>query len=109
MPIGDNVNLMDRLIKKTTNKTNITNKASITSKTNKIRKVSNTGFTNRRGQPSRDPETTTYKTKKMTFYVKDDLLKKLYNFAYWDRHNITEAFNITITDGLKGKNTKPRE
>ena len=45
----------------------------------------------------------------MTFYVKDDLLKKLYNFAYWDRHNITEAFNITITDGLKGKNTKPKE
>ncbi len=109
MPIGDNVNLTDRLIKKTANKTNITNKASITSKTNKIRKVSNTGLTNRRGQPSRDPETTTYKTKKMTFYVKEELLKKLYNFAYWDRHNITEAFNITIADGLKSKNTKPRE
>jgi hypothetical protein len=106
MPIGDNVNLTDRLIKKTTNKTSITSKASITSKTNKIRKASNT---NRRGQPSRNPETTTYKTKKMTFYVKDDLLKKLYNFAYWDRHNITEAFNIVLTDGLKGKNTKPKE
>lgn len=106
MPIGDNVNLTDRLIKKTTNKANITSKASITSKTNKIRKVSNT---NRRGQPSRNPETTTYKTKKMTFYVKDSLLEKLYNFAYWERHNITEAFNIVLTDGLKGKNTKPKE
>lgn len=106
MPIGDNVNLTDRLIKKTTSKTNITSKASIASKTNKIRKVSNT---NRRGQPSRNPETATYKTKKMTFYVREELLRKLYNFAYWDRHNITEAFNITIADGLKGKNTKPRE
>ncbi len=103
MPIGDNVNLTDRLIKKTTSKTNITSKASIASKTRKTSSV------NRRGQPSRDPETTTYKTKKMTFYVKDDLLRKLYNFAYWDRHNITEAFNIAIADGLKGKNTKPRE
>ena len=106
MPIGDNVNLTDKLIKKTTNKTNITSKASITSKANKIRKTSST---NRRGQPSRSPETTTYKTKKMTFYVKEELLRKLYNFAYWDRHNITKAFNIAIADGLKGKNTKPKE
>ncbi|MDR4508154.1 MAG: hypothetical protein MRJ65_07955 [Candidatus Brocadiaceae bacterium] len=45
-------------------------------------------------------------TMKMTFYVKKDLLEKLYNFAYWDRHNVTEAFNLVLRDGLKGKITK---
>ncbi len=106
MPIGANLNLTDRLIKKTTGKTNITSKASITNNTNI---TSKRNIKNRFGQPSKNPRTTTYKTKKMTFYVKDDLLKKLYNFAYWERYNITEAFNIVLTDGLKGKNTKPKE
>lgn len=93
MAIGKNVDLKDRLIKKTArpDKTSITN---ITNNKNKI------------GQPSSDPKTTTYRTKKMTFYVKDDLLKKLYNFAYWDRHSITEAFNIVMAEGLKDRNTK---
>ncbi len=94
--IGKNVDLKDRLIKKTEGK-------------NKISKVSitnNTNIKNKFGQPSTVPGTTTYKTKKMTFYVKDDLLKKLYNFAYWDRHSITEAFNIVMTAGLKDRNTK---
>jgi hypothetical protein len=100
MPIGDNINLKDKLIKKTTNKGSITNKT---------RKTSNTNITSKIGQPSIDPKANTYKTQKMTFYVKKDLLKKLYNFAYWDRHSVTEAFNIIFTDGLKGKNTKPRE
>ncbi len=101
MPIGANVNLTDRLIKKTTNKTNITSKASITSKINKV-------STENPGRYS-TKHIATGNTKKMTFYVKQNLLKKLYNFAYWDRHNITEAFNTALSDGLKNKNTKPKE
>ncbi len=101
MPIGNNINLTDKLIKKTTNKTNITSKVSIGSKTNKIDTKS------RAKNPTRD--IATENTRKMTFYVKQDLLKKLYNFAYWDRHNLTEAFNMILTDGLKDKNTKPKE
>ncbi len=92
MPIGKNVNLQDRVIKKTVKVSN-TSKASIT---NKI------------GQPSFKKGAETYGTEKMTFYVKKDLLKRLYNFAYWDRHSVTEAFNIVIADGLKGKNTKDK-
>ncbi|MCF6148086.1 MAG: hypothetical protein E3K37_05450 [Candidatus Kuenenia sp.] len=46
-------------------------------------------------------------TTKMTFYVKNELIEKLYNFAYWDRYSVTEAFNIALSDGLKGKTTKP--
>ena len=101
MPIGDNVNLRDRLIKKTTGKTNITSKASITSKINKVSTEKPARYSTR--------HIATGNTKKMTFYVKQDLLKKLYNFAYWDRHNITEAFNTVLSDGLKDKNTKPKE
>ena len=44
----------------------------------------------------------------MTFYIKEDLLEKLYNFAYWDRHSLMEAFNLVVKDGLKGKNTKKK-
>lgn len=106
MPIGDNINLKDKLIKKTSRKTSIRSKVSITNNTNI---TSKRNIKNRFGQPSKDPRATTYKTKKMTFYVKDDLLKKLYNFGYWERYNITEAFNIVLTDGLKGKNTRPKE
>ena len=64
---------------------------------------------NRPGQPSINPEADTFNTKKMTFYVKESLLEKLYNFSYWDRHSITEALNIAIEDGMKDKNTKERE
>lgn len=112
MPIGNNVNLADKLIKKTTGKTNITSKESIKSNvgiTNNTNIVSKKSTGNRIGQPSMDPKATTYKTKKTTFYIKDDLLKKLYNFAYWERYNITEAFNSVLTDGLRNKNTKPKE
>ena len=101
MPIGNNVNLTDKLIKKTTGKTNITSKASIGSKTNKV------NTKNRVKNLTKN--IATGNTRKMTFYVKQDLLKKLYNFAYWDRHNLTEAFNIVLSDGLKDKNTKPKE
>jgi len=61
------------------------------------------------GQPSKTPTRDTYKTKKATFYVKEKLLERLYNFAYWDRHSVTEALNIVLEDGLKGKNTKQKE
>lgn len=103
MPIGNNISLKDKLIKKTTYKKSIVSKANNTNITSK------TNIKSRFGQPSRDPKTTTYKTKKMTFYIKEGILKKLYNFAYWERHNITEAFNRALLDGLKGKNTKPKE
>jgi hypothetical protein len=94
MPLGDNI------IRKTT------------SKADKVSKVSNTNIThktNKVGMPSADPKADTYLTKKMTFYVKEDLLERLYNFSYWDRQSITEAFNKVLEDGLKGKNTKPRK
>lgn len=108
MPIGENVSLGDKLIKKTTNNkniANITNKTRIASNGNKTNNVSNASKT---GRPSTNPKTDTYKTKKMTFYVKEDLVEKLYSFAYWNRQSLTEAFNVAFADGLKGKNTKPR-
>ena len=98
MAIGSNVSLKDKLIKKTTSETNIkniannTNKKSITSKDSSHRDMMNRNATN--------------ETKKATFYVKNNLLQKLYNFAYWERHSITEAFNLVLSEGLKGKNTK---
>jgi hypothetical protein len=94
MPLGDNI------IRKTTSRDDRASKESNTNITRKKNKV---------GMPSVDPETDTYRTKKMTFYVKEDLLERLYNFAYWDRHSITEAFNKVLEDGLKGKNTKPKK
>lgn len=93
MPVGKNINLKDKLIKKT------------------VSKASNTNITHKKqkaGMPSLDPGKETFKTKKMTFYIKQGLLQKLYNFAYWNRHSLTEAFNIVVDDGLKGKNTKQK-
>jgi len=92
MPIGDNIAFKDKLIKDTTSKTSITRKGS---KESVVKETSKTNATSN--------------TVKMTFYIKKDLLQKLYNFAYWDRHNVTEAFNAVMVDGLKGKNTKPKE
>ncbi|HOD01766.1 MAG TPA: hypothetical protein PKN28_00345 [Clostridiales bacterium] len=101
MALGGNVHIGDKLIKKTTDKAS------------KARKASNANIagnaSNPIGQPSANPETATYATKKATFYIKEDLLKRLHNFAYWDRHSLTDAFNLVLTDGLKGKNTKDRE
>ena len=99
MALGDN------LIRKTTGKRNITGKAS------KVSNVSNTNITRKTskvGAPSLDPKTDTYKTRKMSFYVKNELLERLYNFAYWDRRSLTEAFNGVVEDGLRGKNTRPK-
>lgn len=97
MPLGQNMPLQDTLIKRTTDKTSKTNKRSNTTITRKVYKP---------GQPSWDPVSDTFGTKKMTFFIKEDLLKRLYNFGYWDRHSVTAAFNRALEDGLKGKNTK---
>jgi len=95
MAIGKNV-LSDRpLISKTTSK------ASNKSNVSKAKAIP--------GQPSLTPGTNTYKTTKMTFYIREDIYAKLKNFAYWDRHTLTEAFNLVVEDGLKGKSTKDRE
>ena len=91
MAIGKNV-LLDKLIRKTTGKASI--------KSNVSKAVP--------GIPSRSKEADTYGTIKMTFYIKTDLYDKLKNFAYQDRHTLTEAFNLALGDGLKGKNTKDR-
>lgn len=96
MPVGKNINFKDKLIRKTVNK--VSNK----------RSVSNTNITRKMGMPSLDPEKETFKTKKMTFYIKEDLLQKLYNFSYWDRHSLTEAFNVVVNDGLRGKDIKQK-
>lgn len=99
MPVGKNINLGDKLIKKTTSKGSIKSNISNTRITNITRKV---------GMPSLNSKTNTFETKKMTFYIKEDLLEKLYNLAYWDRHSLTEAFNLVVKDGLKGKNIKKK-
>jgi hypothetical protein len=100
MAIGTNVNLKDRLIKKTTSKANNTGNTNIVNKAT---------FADReipiKGRAERDA---THGTQKATFYIKRGLLQKLYNFAYWERYNITEAVNAVLTDGLKNKNTKER-
>lgn len=90
MPIGDNVIIKDKLIKSTTNKK---------SNTSNINKTS----------VQRKKKKDTEGTVKMTFYINEELLNKLYNFAYWDRRSITKAFNTVLEDGLKGKNTKDRK
>ena len=93
MPVGKNINIEDKLIKKTVSKRNNKSNVINTNITRKTRKTS---------MPSSNSKTDTYKTRKMTFYIKEDLLKKLYDFSYWDRHSLTEAFNIVVNDGLKG-------
>ncbi len=102
MPVGKNINLKDKLIKKTTSK--VSNK----SNKSKVSNTRNTNITRKAGMPSLNAKTDTYKTRKMTFYINGDLLQKLYNFAYWDRHSLTEAFNVVVRDGLKSKDIKQR-
>ena len=101
MPVGKNIDIKDKIIKKTTSK--VSNKSIVSNK----RKVSNTNIASKTSI-SLNSGKDTYKTQKMTFYIKEDLLQKLYNFSWWDRHSLTEAFNIVVNDGLKGKNTKQK-
>jgi len=96
MALGKNLPVEDRLIRKTTGKAN---KASKTSRISILKEVKDIMDTR---------SYATQNTVKMTFYVKQGLLKKLYNFAFWERLKITDAFNLVLRDGLKGKNTKDR-
>lgn len=94
--MGKNINLKDKIIKKTSadeNKNNIGSKTINKNKENIISKIC---------KKNNDTEGTV----KMTFYIKENSYQKLRNFAYWDRYSITEAFNIIIADGLKGKEVK---
>jgi len=100
MAIGKNILTADTLIKKTTGEGS--------KKASKVNNKSNVSITSKIGQPSGDPGKDTYSTTKMTFYIKNDLYDKLKNFAYQDRHTLTEAFNLVVSDGLKGKNTQTR-
>lgn len=97
MPIGNNVALGDKLIKKT----EPPQKVDKVIKVNKVDNVDNilTRSVKRKHNATAD-------TVRATFYVKRDIYKRLLNFAYWDRHNITEAVNIVLADGLKDKTTK---
>lgn len=102
MAIGKNVNLKDRIIKSTVADTDKGNKADIAGKTHK------NVITHIKSKESiaynvRNKNKDTAGTVKMTFYIKEDSFRKLRNFAYWDRHSITEAFNLVVADGLKGK------
>jgi len=100
MPIGSNVALGDKLIKKTESP----KKVDKVIKVNKVDNIDNVDKKGRGRKPEEDKATAD--TVRTTFYVKEDMYKKLLNFAYWDRHNITEAINIALADGLKDKNTK---
>jgi hypothetical protein len=102
MAIGSNIALGDKLIKKTEPPKKI-------DKVIKVNKVDNVDNVDNKGNGGRDNATAG--TVRTTFYVKKDMYKKLLSFAYWDRHNITEAINIALADGLKDKNTKdtPKE
>ena len=95
MPIGANIPTADKLIKRTTTVSSAENE-----KTGEetAKKAHGHRFLSGR-------ENATTNTVKMTFYVKQELLDKLYNYAYWDRMTVTEAFNKTLGDGLKDKNT----
>jgi hypothetical protein len=94
MPIGQNVNLGDKLIKRTVKQDKPGHQESQES-----------GEKQPFQHPIAGRRTATTNTVKMTFYVKQEFLEKLYNYAYWDRLTVTEAFNTALADGLKGKNT----
>lgn len=105
MAMGKNVNLKDRIIKSTV--VDVI-KGSITSKADNKSSApikSKTSITNNTHKRNKDTEGTV----KMTFYIKEDFFRKLRNFAYWDRHSITEAFNLVMADGLKGKEVNKPE
>lgn len=108
MAMGKNVNLKDRIIKSTVVDVIKGSKECITSKANNRSLTptkSKTIITNNVHKKNKDTEGTV----KMTFYIKEDSFRKLRNFAYWDRHSLTEAFNLVIADGLKGKEVNKPE
>jgi hypothetical protein len=108
MAIGKNVNLKDRIIKSTVADGSKGNKADITSKAHNKANAhirSKESIADKAHKKNKDTEGTV----KMTFYIKEDSFRKLRNFAYWDRHSITEAFNLVVADGLKGKEVNKAE
>ena len=108
MAIGKNVNLKDRIIKSTVEDVIKGSKETITSKAdNKSHTAikSKASIIDKAYKRNKDTEGTV----KMTFYIKEDSFRKLRNFAYWDRHSITEAFNLVMADGLKGKEVNKPE
>ena len=44
-----------------------------------------------------------------TFIVREDLLEKVKNLAYWDRKQVKEVVNEAIESHVKGKRIKPRQ
>ena len=108
MAMGKNVNLKDRIIKNTLVDESKGSKVDIASKTHNRTNTSlkNKGsIVDKAHKKNKDTEGTV----KMTFYIKEDSFRKLRNFAYWDRHSITEAFNLVVADGLKGKEVNKAE
>jgi len=108
MAIGKNVNLKDRIIKSTVVDESKGSKADITSKAHNKANAhikSKANIADKAHKKNKDTEGTV----KMTFYIKEDSFRKLRNFAYWDRHSITEAFNLVVADGLKGKEVNKAE
>lgn len=108
MAMGKNVNLKDRIIKSTVVDVIKGSKESTVSKANNKSLAplkSKTSITNNAHKKNKDTEGTV----KMTFYIKEDSFRKLRNFAYWDRHSLTEAFNLVMADGLKGKEVNKPE
>ena len=109
MPIGQNAPVMDKLIKITVPLRNNASIANNTSKTRNINIPKSPSVKTPAENNTAIKKIATENTVKMTFYIKQDILDKLYNFAYWDRRTVTEAFNTVMTDGLKGKNTSPKK
>lgn len=108
MAIGKNVNLKDRIIKSTVEDVIKGSTESIASKADNKSYTpikSKTSIVNKTHKRNKDTEGTV----KMTFYIKEDSFRKLRNFAYWDRHSLTEAFNLVVADGLKGKEVNKPE
>lgn len=104
MSIGSNAPMVDKLIKKTTAPTSQDTGMQSAAETVQQQAPVKKQF-NPRAQLGKENATTN--TVKMTFYIKQDLLEQLYNYAYWDRMTVTEAFNTALVDGMKNKNTKP--
>jgi len=104
MTIGSNAPIVDKLIKKTVSSGDADEQGKPDSSTTAKPAISQKTAYHR---PQAARENATTNTVKMTFYVKQELLDKLYNFAYWDRLTVTEAFNTVVADGLKNKNTTP--
>jgi len=84
MALGNSIRKKDSVIKATKKKVSKESKISVVSKRAKM----------------------TEGTSKQTFYIKDDLLEKFYNYCYWHRMKVTDGINALLAEALKGKTTK---